>query len=293
MERKIVLVDDHSLFRNGLRGLLERCAGCRVVGEAASGEEFLAMLPGLEADVVFMDFAMPGLDGAQTTERALARRPDLRIITLSMFGEESYYSRMVQAGARGFLLKDSDIGDVIEAVDAVMSGGSYFSPQLLSSLTGRMRTRDDVPDEQLSVREREILVAVCRGLSNQEIADELFISKRTVDKHRANILEKTGCKNTASLVVYAIRNGIVEIWPPENPDAGKNRPAACVCIRVRRIGMRCWLRRVYSSGEKTRMSDSATRRLRGRRNHSAGVSGWLRDWSSSKTEAMRAVNSPS
>ena len=212
MERKIVLVDDHSLFRNGLRGLLERCAGCRVVGEAASGEEFLAMLPGLEADVVFMDFAMPGLDGAQTTERALARRPDLRIITLSMFGEESYYSRMVQAGARGFLLKDSDIGDVIEAIDAVMSGGSYFSPQLLSSLTGRMRTRDDVPDEQqLSVREREILVAVCRGLSNQEIADELFISKRTVDKHRANILEKTGCKNTASLVVYAIRNGIVEI----------------------------------------------------------------------------------
>ena len=211
MERKIVLVDDHSLFRNGLRGLLERCAGCRVVGEAASGEEFLAMLPGLETDVVFMDFAMPGLDGAQTTERALARRPDLRIITLSMFGEESYYSRMVQAGARGFLLKDSDIGDVIEAVDAVMSGGIYLSPQLLSSLTGRMRTRDDVPDEQLSVREREILVAVCRGLSNQEIADELFISKRTVDKHRANILEKTGCKNTASLVVYAIRNGIVEI----------------------------------------------------------------------------------
>mgnify|MGYP002748067178 CR=1 FL=1 len=176
MERTIVLVDDHSLFRNGLRGLLEHCAGCRVVGEAASGEEFLAMLPELEADIVFMDFAMPGIDGAQATERALARRPELRIITLSMFGEESYYTRMVQAGARGFLLKDSDIGDVVEAIDTVMAGGSYFSPQLLSSL-----------------------------------ADELFISKRTVDKHRANILEKTGCKNTASLVVYAIRKGIVEI----------------------------------------------------------------------------------
>ena len=213
MERKIVLVDDHSLFRNGLRGLLERCAGCRVVGEAASGEEFLAMLPGLETDVVFMDFAMPGLNGAQTTERALARRPDLRIIALSMFGEESYYSRMVEAGARGFLLKDSDVDDVIQAIEAVMAGGSYFSPALLSSLTGRMRTytREIAEDEALSEREREILVAVCRGLSNQEIADELFISKRTVDKHRANILEKTGCKNTASLVVYAIRNRLVEL----------------------------------------------------------------------------------
>ena len=211
MECRIILVDDHSLFRNGLRELLERCEGCRVVGEAARGEEFLAMMEGMEADIVFMDFSMPGLDGAQTTERALARRPELRIITLSMFGEESYYSRMVEAGARGFLLKDSDIGDVLEAIGTVMGGGSYFSPQLLSSLTGRMRTRDDAADDQLSSREREILVAVCRGLSNQEIADELFISKRTVDKHRANILEKTGCKNTASLVVYAIRNGIVDI----------------------------------------------------------------------------------
>ena len=215
MECRIILVDDHSLFRNGLRGLLERNEGFRVVGEASSGEEFLSLLEqeSFAADIVFMDFSMPGLDGAQTTERALARRPDLRIITLSMFGEESYYSRMVEAGARGFLLKDSDIGDVLEAIAAVMGGGSYFSPRLLSSLTGRMHARehDELADDELSSREREILVAVCRGLSNQEIADELFISKRTVDKHRANILEKTGCKNTASLVVYAIRNGIVDI----------------------------------------------------------------------------------
>lgn len=211
MEYRIALVDDHTLFRNGLRGLLEHCTGYRVVGEAGGGEEFLAMLDTLDADVVFMDFAMPGIDGAQTTERALAKRPEMKIITLSMYGDESYYSRMVEAGARGFLLKDSDIGDVIEAIETVAAGGTYFSPQLLASLTERMRTREAVADEPLSSREREILVAVCRGLSNQEIADELFISKRTVDKHRANILEKTGCKNTASLVVYAIRNHIVEI----------------------------------------------------------------------------------
>lgn len=211
MNYRIALVDDHTLFRNGLRGLLERRTGYQVVGEAGGGEEFLAMLDTLEPDVVFMDFAMPGIDGAQTTERALAKRPELKIITLSMYGEESYYSRMVEAGARGFLLKDSDIGDVIEAIETVAAGGTYFSPQLLSSLAGRMRTREAIADEPLSSREREILVAVCRGLSNQEIAEELFISKRTVDKHRANILEKTGCKNTASLVVYAIRNRIVEI----------------------------------------------------------------------------------
>ncbi len=211
-ECRIALVDDHTLFRNGLRGLLEHRTRYRVVGEAGSGEEFLALLDGgLDADVVFMDFAMAGIDGAQTTEQALAKRPNLKIITLSMYGEESYYTRMVEAGARGFLLKDSDISDVIEAVETVAAGGTYFSPQLLSSLAGRMRTREAVTDEPLSSREREILVAVCRGLSNQEIADELFISKRTVDKHRANILEKTGCKNTASLVVYAIRNRIVEI----------------------------------------------------------------------------------
>lgn len=208
---RIALVDDHALFRTGLRGLIEHSTPHRVVAEAASGEEFLDMLQGLEADVIFMDFSMPGMNGAETTERALERRPDLRIITLSMFGEESYYTRMVKAGACGFLLKDSGIDEVIEAIDQAMMEGSYFSPQLLMSITRHMHLDETTSDDPLSEREKEILMAICRGLSNQEIADELFISKRTVDKHRANILEKTGCKNTAALVVYAIRAGIVEV----------------------------------------------------------------------------------
>lgn len=211
MTYRITLVDDHALFRTGLRGLLEHSTEHRVVAEAASGEEFLDMLQGLEADVVFMDFSMPGIDGGEATERALALRPDLRIITLSMFGEESYYTRMVKAGACGFLLKDSGIDEVIEAIDQVMTEGSYFSPRLLMSITRHMRLDEATADDPLSEREKEILMAICRGLSNQEIADELFISKRTVDKHRANILEKTGCKNTAALVVHAIRNGIIEL----------------------------------------------------------------------------------
>ena len=213
MERKvkIALVDDHTLFRTGLVGLLSQHPNYEVIADVGSGEEFLAILPNIEPDVVFMDISMPGIDGSETTRRALAERPELRIITLSMYGEESYYLRMVKAGACGFLLKDSSIDEVIEAMETVVAGGSYFSPQLLQTIARNIHSPLTSDDDPISEREKEILVAICRGLSNQEIADELYISKRTVDKHRANILEKTGCKNTAALVVYAIKMGIIEI----------------------------------------------------------------------------------
>lgn len=208
-----MLVDDHSLFRSGLRGLLDRCAGVRVVGEAASGEELLRLLPQSGAEVVFMDFSMPGMDGAETAERALALVPGLRIIALSMFGEGHYYRRMVEAGARGFLMKDCALEEVLQAIEAVRGGDTYFCEGVLRSLSGADAavSGDGEADDRLSGREIEILVRICRGMSNQEIADELFISKRTVDKHRANILEKTGCKNTAALVVHALRNGLVDV----------------------------------------------------------------------------------
>lgn len=210
---KIALVDDHTLFRTGLAGLLSQHDDFEVVADVGSGEEFLAMLPSLDVDVVFMDISMPGMDGAETTRRALAERPDLRIVTLSMYGDEHYYTRMMESGASGFLLKDSDIEEVYSAVEVTMAGDSYFSSALLGTLTRNMSMLavDEPAEDQLSNREVEILVEVCRGLSNQEIADKLFISKRTVDKHRANIMEKTGCKNTANLVVYAIKNHLVDL----------------------------------------------------------------------------------
>ena len=210
---KIALVDDHTLFRSGLKGLLSQREDFTVVADVGSGEEFLAILPTLDVDVVFMDISMPGMDGSRTTRLALAERPELKVITLSMYGDQHYYTLMMECGASGFVLKDSDISDVYSAVDAVVGGDSFFSPSLLGSLTRSMRRLSVEPsgEDALSEREIEILVEVCRGLSNQEIADKLFISKRTVDKHRANILEKTGCKNTANLVVYAIKNHLVEI----------------------------------------------------------------------------------
>ena len=209
---RIILVDDHALFRGGLRNLLEQVGHCQVVAEAASGEEFLTLQPSVECDVVFMDISMPGIDGVETTRRALEIDPSLRIVTLSMFGDENYYTRMVEAGASGFLLKDSSIDEVLEAIQCVCEGGTYFSEAILSTLSSQLpRTESAEEEESLSPRELEILLAVCQGLSNQEIADQLFISKRTVDKHRANILEKTGCKNTASLVVYAIKHSLVDL----------------------------------------------------------------------------------
>lgn len=211
---RIALVDDHTLFRSGLRSLLALREGFEIVADVGSGEEFLALVDKTEIDVVFMDISMPGIDGVETTRRALALCPTLRVITLSMYGDDHYYRLMLESGASGFVLKDSDIEEVYAAVEAVMDGDSYFSEALLGSFTrnmSRLTLHDTVSEDTLSEREVEILVEVCRGLSNQEIADKLFISKRTVDKHRANILEKTGCKNTANLVVYAIKNHLVEL----------------------------------------------------------------------------------
>ena len=165
---KIILVDDHSLFRNGLRGLLAAHPGYEVVGEAASGEEFLAMLPALAADVAFMDIAMPGMAGDEATVQALGLQPDLKIITLSMYGEEVYYTRMMTAGAKGFLLKDSDFSEVIEAIDTVSAGGSYICHELLVQLTGRLHTPQRAQSlldggEELSSREQEILHLEAHG----------------------------------------------------------------------------------------------------------------------------------
>ena len=216
---RIALVDDHSLFRKGLKVLLSSRKDFSIVAEVGSGEEFLEVLMQAQPDVVFMDYAMPQMNGAETTRRALEMLPDLKIITLSMFGDNAYYSDMMSSGAKGFLLKDSEFAEVVEAVETVFEGGTYFSASLLESLSHSLRSTgatasvaDDIAEaDRLSEREIEVLLAICQGLSTQEIADKLFISKRTVDKHRANILEKSGCKNTASLVVYAIRNEFVEI----------------------------------------------------------------------------------
>lgn len=212
---KIVLADDHTLFRNGLRTLLSGVTGIDVIGEASDGIELLELLGKTMPDIVLLDIEMPRMNGIVAAEEALKRWPDLKIITLSMYGDEDYYFKMVSLGVKGFILKNSEIKDVVAAIEAVAEGGSFFSQELLFNLVSNLKsTPSSVPEdnpELLSQRESEILLHICRGESNNEIADALFISKRTVDKHRSNILAKTGCKNTANLVVYAIKHHLVEI----------------------------------------------------------------------------------
>lgn len=210
-----MLVDDHVLFRDGLKGLLVAEGRYDVVGEASDGERFLELLPECRPDVVLLDIDMPGMNGIRAAEKAFVLNPALKIITLSMHGDQEYYFRMVSLGVKGFLLKSSGIDEVEAAIDTVMQGGSYFSQELLRTLVGNLKAssqqEDAAEQDSLSQRELEILLLICQGYSNHEIADKLFISKRTVDKHRANILEKTNSRNTANLVVYAIKNSLVEV----------------------------------------------------------------------------------
>lgn len=205
----IWLVDDHHLFRAGFKTLLCRLRDANVTFEASDGQEFIDHLVTARPDIVFMDIAMPKMDGVQATEEALSRYPDLKIIILSMYGEKEYYTRLVDLGICGFLLKSCDFKEVEMAIEAVRNGEYYFSQELLQQMV--FQNSSTQPDYDLSQRERDILTEICNGESNQEIAERLFISKRTVEKHRANIMMKTGCGNTASLVVFAVKNGFYRI----------------------------------------------------------------------------------
>jgi DNA-binding NarL/FixJ family response regulator len=210
---KVFLVDDHKLFRNGLSLLMESEKNIIITGEAENGKDFLESIEQEQPDVVLMDIEMPVMDGFQATEVACQKYPDIKVISLTMFGEEHYYLKMIEAGAKGFILKNSDIEEVIKAIKTVYSGGTYFSQEILYNMVKNIQDvrKETGPSVGLSSRENEILELICKGFSNIEIASELNISKRTVEKHRSNILDKTQTHNTASLVMYAIENKLVKI----------------------------------------------------------------------------------
>ncbi len=212
---QVLLVDDHELFSEGMRVLFEASADISVYKWCKNGSEFLQSIEETMPDVVLMDINMPVMNGIDATKVAVEKYPDIRIIALSMYGEEEYLESMLDAGAKGFLVKNTGIDELERAILTVYGGKSYFSSDLLSILMNLLKNpkKEELNNEQqkFSEREIEILQLICDGYTNQEIGDQLFISPRTVDGHRANIIAKAGVKNTAQLVTYAIKNNFFKI----------------------------------------------------------------------------------
>ena len=159
-----------------------------------------------------LDIEMPDINGIEATKRAIAIQPDLKIISLSMYEQDEYHYKMINAGAKGFLVKDTETAEVAKAIKLVHNGETYFSSDILLNVVKNINKtkKEDEIKYSLSTREKEVLEQICNGLSNQEIADTLFISRRTVEKHRSNLLEKTNCKNTANLVMFTINNNLLD-----------------------------------------------------------------------------------
>jgi DNA-binding NarL/FixJ family response regulator len=204
----IFIVDDHKLFRDGLKFILHEIGDIEVIGEASDGKEFLDLLNYVKPDLVLMDISMPGMNGIEAAKLALEKFPDLKILVLSMFGDDAYYNSMIELGVKGFILKDCDASELKEAIKTILNGKNYFSQDLLIKL---IRNKNNGPDIKLSKREKEVLTYICKGYSTMQISEILHISHRTVERHRASLLEKTDSSNSISLAIFAIKNNIVQL----------------------------------------------------------------------------------
>lgn len=210
---KVAIADDHEIFRNGLQNILSRIENVQLVGSSVNGAELLELVQNTDIDIVLMDIKMPEIDGVEATRKVLAIKPEVKIIALTMFGDEDYLQEMIKAGAKGFLLKNITGKTLNYALEIVFSGGNYYSEELLVFFTRKyiQESQPEKDDVRITRREAEILRLVSEGLSNQEIADKLFISKRTVDGHKNSLIVKTGSKNIVDLLIYSIKRGLVKI----------------------------------------------------------------------------------
>jgi len=206
---KVIIVEDHEIFREGLKRVISEMDDVELAGEAENGAVFLEMLKKISPDVVLMDIQMPVMDGLEATEKALRLDPSLKILVISMFGEEEYVYSMVEKGVSGFILKTSGILDLERAIKKIAIGQQYYSEEIMGLLVKKVRSVDYVEKVSFTDREMEVLRMLCRGLSNNDIADKLFMSVRTVEGYRNKLLQKTGSSNVINLVIYALKNKLV------------------------------------------------------------------------------------
>lgn len=215
----IIITDDHKIVRDGLKALLQdHNKTFQVVGEAASGSELMGLLPNLHADIVLMDISMPGgMDGFETAAQVLAQYPDLKVVVLSMLSHEKYVNRMMELGVAGYILKNAGKDELYCALQLIAHGCRYISPDVTMDLLRKVQSQPSVQTingsqeehRDLSKRELEVLTLIGEGYTNAEIADKLFTSKRTIETHRQNLLDKTKARNTATLIKYALQRGLI------------------------------------------------------------------------------------
>lgn len=207
---KVILADDHSIVRSGLRQLLSGVHGMQVIGDAANGQALLKLVEEVPADVVLMDLSMPGLSGVDLIRRLQSLRPELPILVLSMHVEAQIVSRVLRAGAAGYVTKDCDPADLVNALRKVAAQGRYIDPALVDSVVFHAAVGADVqsPHELLSPRERQVLDRVASGVPLGQIADELHLSPKTVSTHKMRLMQKLGIQSNADLLKYAVRHGL-------------------------------------------------------------------------------------
>lgn len=213
----LVLVDDHKIIRDGIKAFL-REDDINIVGEASNGKELLALVAEQQPDVVLMDMNMPEMDGLEATKALKAQLPDTKILILSMLDHEKYVNQILEAGAAGYALKNIGKDELINGIRLVANGQQFLSTDVALAFLKKLvhsnpvtvfHTQEKKPSD-LSAREIEVLKLIAEGMTNAEIADKLFTSKRTIESHRQNIIEKAQVKNTAALIKYALNNGIID-----------------------------------------------------------------------------------
>lgn len=214
---KVLLVDDHKIVRDGIKLMLESQVGIDVVAEANNGAEALEKLKNVLIDIVIMDINMPEMDGITATKEIKSVYPDVKVLALTMSNDDLHIRQMIQVGASGYIMKSAGRVELKDAINSIMNGKHYFSDEATHSIMmdlvkgkGKPTSPDSV---HITDRELEILELIVQEFTNQEIAEKLFISSRTVDAHRRNLLQKTGARNTAGLVKYAFQQNIIS--PPQ------------------------------------------------------------------------------
>jgi len=212
---KVLLVDDHAIVREGVRMILSKEADIDVVGEAADGAQALDIVSKFRPQVVIMDISMPGMGGIEATQLIRTQYPEIQVLALTMHEDESYVFQLLRAGAAGYVLKRAAAQDLVQAVRAAAKGEAFLYPSVARKVVEDYLRRVETGEERerydgLTAREKEILTLIAEGLSNQHIAEKLYISIKTVQTHRAHILEKLGLHDRTELVRYAIRKGLIE-----------------------------------------------------------------------------------